>query len=159
MKTLILTEAGSKIGRGHLSRSLGLSDGFENIDIVCFKSGDLNISNKVEIFDWHNNSLKDLSSKYKKVIIDSYLMTKEKNKEIKELFDKVVVIDDYNRIKYEADLIINPNIYGDKLDYSNQTAKVVGGKDYIILRDDLIENKKSKIIAFAKNILITVGGV
>ncbi|MCV6608747.1 MAG: hypothetical protein OIF32_11075 [Campylobacterales bacterium] len=158
MKILILTEAGTTIGRGHLSRSLGIRDGFENIDIVCYKEGNFETPKDIKIYDWHKNSVEDLAKSYEKVIVDSYLMGEKKNKEIGSLFSKVAVIDDYNRMKYEADLIINPNIYGDKLDYSNQTAKILGGKKYIILRDDIIEYKKSKHIGFAKTLLITVGG-
>lgn len=157
-KILILTEAGENIGLGHLSRALGMSDGFENIDILCYVKGELELPKNIENFNWHENSLAPFAKDHGTVVFDSYLVSKVKEREIKDLFKKVVAIDDCNRTVYDADLIINPNIYGDKIDYSNQKAKTVGGKNYIILRDDLIENKKPKVIGFAKNLLITVGG-
>ena len=72
---------------------------------------------------------------------------------------KVVAFDDYNRIKYSVDMIVNSNIYGDLMHYGNQRSKVIGGRNYVIIREAILEHKDVfKLKSDVYRILITIGG-
>ena len=46
-----------------------------------------------------------------------------------------LTLDDFNRIDYEnVKLIINPNVYFSDINYNNQSVKVLGGSNFVILR-------------------------
>ena len=70
-----------------------------------------------------------------------------------------MAIDDYNRVNYPADIVINPNVFFEDIDYSNQKAICIGGKDYVILRPEFKEiTPKVSGDKALQNILITIGG-
>lgn len=152
-KVLILTEAG-EMGFGHLSRTQAIKEEFDDAKLLCAKFGEFDIDE--EIFNWHEGNVE--VEDFDTVLVDSYLMSSEKETELRAKFKHFVVLDDYNRKKYRADLVVNPNIYGDNLDYSNQSGKAVGGKEYVTIRTSIMKNKKPKPITFLKNLLITLGG-
>ena len=164
----ILTEAGYGIGLGHLTRCVALADklfekGFDVIIIVNVK-GIINFDEHyIYALNWLDEKLLvDILKETSKchVIIDSYLVDYSYFKFLNVVFEKIIVIDDYNRISYPyTDLIINPDIYGDKIDYSNQIAAVVGGKDYIIIREAFLKYKDKFIVSKDISCLgITLGG-
>lgn len=143
-KILILADSSEKIGRGHQSRAEAMSSGFLSADVVLGQG------------DWHTKNID--TKKYFALIVDSYLMDEECEKFLRSSFDRFCVIDDYNRKKYSADLIINPNIYAQELDYSNQTAPVLGGRDYVALRAYFTKNKKSKHVDGNDLLVVNVRG-
>jgi len=90
-------------------------------------------------------------------LIDSYLAQNHHFKKINELFQSVFVIDDYNRLaSYHSNLIINPNIYGNEINYMDE---MIGGPDYIILREGLKQHvKKKELSPNLSSLGISVGG-
>lgn len=164
--TYIFTEAGENIGYGHYTRCRAIQNYFLNQNDNCKLfvntiSPELKGDQNQKIIDWIDDIDEILPNidKSTKIIIDSYLA----NHQIyKKLFDKcrfLLAIDDYNRIVYPAHLVINPNINFDIRDYSNQNAKVKGGLEYIILRNDFIDKKSFfKVNHNLEKILITLGG-
>jgi spore coat polysaccharide biosynthesis predicted glycosyltransferase SpsG len=168
MKIFILTEAGKFIGFGHLTRCIGLYQGFKEkgVDVEIVVNADSSVDFllkgiKYKKFDWLRKR-KDTFKSLKKVdivIIDSYLADFDFYKEVSEIVKIPVYIDDYKRLDYPRGIVINPSIYGDKLDYPKKEG--VGyllGKKYIILRREFWSVPRKKINKHIKNVLITFGG-
>lgn len=179
MKILILTEGGRKFGFGHLTRCVALSQGFEKIKlktkVMFILNGDKNAKDFLKKQDINPTNLHWIKQKRKVlslakeadlVIIDSYvapfsfysLISKVRFR----LKPYIVAIDDYKRINYPVDMVINPSIYGNKLDYKSNSqlepVYLLGG-DYIILREEFWRVPPKTIRDKAKNILITFGGM
>lgn len=161
---LILCEAGDKIGFGHYTRCQSIFESLleskNKVHWLCkgqvpFITPEQNFSS----YDWQNNLDELLErSKDKVVIIDSYLATLQLYEQVKSVCFKLVVLDDFGRLPYPADLIINPNITSDPISYSSEV-KVLQGADFVILRSIYRDNTGSKeIIADAKTLLVSVGG-
>lgn len=163
-RILILTEAGKNIGFGHYTRCSALRQELiiRGIMVRMF----LYLS-EYDIEDPQVNKINWLTeirhiikaNEYDAVIIDSYLADEMIYSFLQSKIKIVIAIDDYNRIKYSGTIIINPNVFFDKINYANQTAKCIGGKDFVILRREfrqlnfttLNENR-------IEEILITIGG-
>jgi len=163
-KILILTEAGKNIGLGHYTRCYALCDAIEaNGNEACMMVflNDFDIENdKLIKANWLQNLQQALAYKdCEAVIVDSYLAQENVYSKLHSAFKKVIAIDDYNRLQYRATALINPNVFFNDIDYSNQTIKCIGGKNYIILRKEFRQQPKE---AFIKNdieeILVTIGG-
>ena len=161
-RILILTEAGSKIGFGHLTRCTAIKNFLEDnsfkVDLIVNNEGGLIPNIDYENIDWINIKPDFFVDKYKIIIIDSYLVTKSWLLRLKNKHTIIVHIDDYNRIVYPVDLIVNPNVFLESLDYSNQTTKYIGGPDYLILRKPFRLKKEKSIYDGKPRLLITLGG-
>jgi len=169
MKTLFLTEGGRDIGLGHIMRSMALSQGFKEkgIDSSFIVNGDSSVIDFLSkeqywIFDWikEKDRLFNEVRKNNIIVIDSYLADKELYEEISEIAGgQLLMIDDYNRIKYPKGVVVNPSISGESLDYPKASGvKSLVGKDYIILRREFWDVSPKKINKKVKNVLITFGG-
>lgn len=170
MKVVILTEAGKNIGFGHLTRCIAIYQAVEkkgdiaeliiNSDnsILSFVGG-----KRYQLFNWLENGkkTKELIKNSDFVIIDSYLADKPLYDEISRLIKgKLLMIDDYKRLNYPKGVVVNPSIYGERLDYpKNELVEYLLGKDYIILRKEFWNIPEKKINKEIKDILITLGGI
>lgn len=156
-EVVILTEAGGSIGYGHLTRCLALAGRME-AEVYVHADGYYPKGSNCTDFDWRAHPEKliaNLSSQCL-VLVDSYLADAGVYKTLSRYFMYVSVIDDYDRMVYPVDLIINPGV---KLpEYGNQTAKVVGGSKYIILRNEIAQQAKKTSYATYQSILVTFGG-
>jgi len=170
MKALFLTEGGEKIGFGHVTRCIALFEAFEekSVNSKLLVNGDRSIlgflkHRNFQRFDWLKDEkrLFKIIANYDFVVIDSYLAKKSLYVKISKLTDgKILMIDDYDRIDYPRGIVVNPSIYGDKLDYSRKSDAVyLLGKDYIILRKEFWDVPEKKISKEVKNVLITFGGM
>lgn len=163
-KLLILTEAGKDIGYGHYVRCSAIQTYVEsqriNTYMLLYVKGDVSFEVNGVVCNWVTD--KEIVKKYRDydcVLIDSYLAYEGHYQLFKSLFKKVVVLDDYNRISYSADLLINPNAYYKKIDYSNQKGKTVGGKGFVIMREAFLQDEKpSNVSDVTNHLLITLGG-
>jgi len=170
MKIFILTEGGRRIGFGHVTRCIAICEAFEerNIYPLLVINGDDSIfsltkGRNCKLFDWIENKEK-LFSEIKDtdfIIIDSYLADKNLFYKISNLLDsKVLIVDDHNRIDYPKGIVVNPSIYGDKLNYIKKKDTIyLLGKNYIILRKEFWDVPEKKINKKVGNILITLGGI
>jgi len=169
VKALILTEAGKSIGFGHISRCSGLYQALKekDIDTEIFINGDSSINNLVKNIKHKKiNWLKNRETIFKQLktidiaIIDSYLADLDFYKKVSEIARMPVYIDDYKRLDYPEGIVINPSIYGDRLNYPKKDGvRYLLGKDYIILRKEFWKVPKKKINKKIKNVLITFGGM
>ena len=166
-RAVILTEAGKNIGYGHIMRCVALQDYFisngieTKIFLNHFGDNHMNELENIDLLDWLNkiNDVENLARAYDNAIVDSYLAQSSYYKFLKLFFDVVIAIDDYNRIVYPVDLVLNPNIYGDSLDYSRQHARIVGGNKYVIIRNAIRKSRENfKIRDRIETVLIMLGG-
>jgi len=170
MKVVILTEGGGEIGFGHITRCIALCEAFEEKDInpILLVNGDNSILDFIKYknfqrFDWIKNKEKIFQNIAKSdfIVIDSYLAEKSIYDKISEVTDgKILMIDDYNRIDYPKGIVVNPSIYGDKLNYLRNSGVIyLFGKDYIILRKEFWNAPEKTISWKVENVLITFGGM
>lgn len=174
MKVLILTEGGKKIGFGHLTRCVAISDAIKrgqgpNETMFMFY-GDAYAEkflalNRVTAkrFDWHGRRSETLQmvKGFDAVVIDSYFAKKDMYDKISEATaGRLLMIDDYKRINYPPGIVVNPSIYGNSIKYPQRKGvRYLVGKNYIILRREFWNVGKKAVKKTAKNILITFGGI
>lgn len=161
-KILILTEAGKNIGFGHLTRCTALYDYLKHssydVDLIV-NLKEISISDlEFENVDWLDTNPVFFADQYNIIIIDSYLVSESWLLGLKNDHTMVVHIDDYNRIIYPVDLIINPNVFANSIDYSNQITKCIGGPDYLIVRKPFRSKQVKAIYNGKPRLLITLGG-
>ncbi|MCB0820271.1 MAG: hypothetical protein KDC13_06580, partial [Bacteroidetes bacterium] len=164
-KILIFTEAGKGIGFGHLTRCRSIGNAFVLAGFKCeyiIETKEFEPDNKQGeySFSWHNELYLDKNPENCITLIDSYLADKTCIKKIADFYPYTAVIDDYNRIEYPVNLIINPGEDLNQIDYSNQKAEILKGVDYILLRPE-VAAKAHEYHFFndsINKILITVGG-
>lgn len=176
-KIIFFTEGGGKIGFGHLSRCTALGQALKSlnpaVEIHYFVNGDKKAAEflkgqgiKPILSNWHKDKalLSSLSKNSHAVIIDSYLAPASAYREIfgTSPKPKVVAIDDYSRMRYFADAVVNPSIYGDHMTYISQKelkTEYLVGKKYVILRKEFWDVPHRKPKRKLKDALITFGGV
>jgi len=164
-EVMILTEGGTKIGLGHITRCLALYEAFTEHDLepILVINGDNNVNEflrkqKVEyrIENWLEKAELIRDSV---LIIDSYLAPREVYSTLRKNNNTVVAIDDYNRLQYDAHIIVSPTIYGEFLNYKKHPNSVyLLGSKYIILRKEFWSVPSKKINENIRNIMITFGG-
>lgn len=161
-KLLILTEAGDGIGYGHYSRCSAIRHYFKEQSVpteIYLKLKGLNTSSfpDVIMLDWMTKVTNiNEGAEYSHVLVDSYLAPFSLFDILRPQFEKVIALDDYHRIENGPDLIINPNVFGDKIRYSGNA---VGGSSFVILRNAFHrEVRKNEIRKDIGNVLITLGG-
>ncbi len=171
MKVSILTEGGRGVGFGHLTRCLSLCQAFEEKGITpeFIINGDDSILDLLKRrvykkFNWlqEEKRLLGLVGDVDIVVIDSYLAKKALYSRIFRTHKKclLVMMDDYKRIDYPEGIVVNPSIYGDKLDYlKKKGVRYLLGKDYIILRKEFWDLPKKVINKNLENIVVTLGGM
>jgi spore coat polysaccharide biosynthesis predicted glycosyltransferase SpsG len=164
-KLLILTEAGDGIGYGHFSRCSAIRDCCEEKGIIAdmklHVAGSYALVAPENKLHWLHDekAIAGMSGKYDAVLVDSYKAPAEYFGFLKSVFKKVVVIDDYNRIQYACDIVINPNIFGTVAMYGNTSYVVYAGEKYVILRKPFRDTRERYTAhSLLKNVLITLGG-
>lgn len=161
-----LTDCGSGIGYGHLVRCSSIAReiiklGYR-IETLCYHSGGEVFgieSMNLDLCDWAKEE--NINSRITAddiVIIDSYRPSVEFYTWISKKCRRLIVLDDYARIPYQADLIINPNVYFDFQQYDETLIEVVGGGDYAIVRPEFRAAKPYEVKKELKKILIMAGG-
>lgn len=163
MRVLIFTEAGKKVGLGHISRcsSLYCAAISKKVESELIVNGDLSEFGglKLKNVNWmQNDYINNNVTKDDYVIIDSYKASFDLYKMIEKKSKKVMFIDDIGRVKYPKGIILNPSLDASHIDYSYFQNKILSGPEYVILRDAFkpisgrIHNNK------VKNILVVMGG-
>lgn len=162
-RVIILTEAGTKFGYGHLMRCLAIAQGFkaENIDSTFYLRGDSNPENILKEFIWYNKDwlTADLDFSASIVIVDSYYADEQFCNKVYKTAYKVLFIDDYNRIAYPGGFVLNSVIGAEEMDYPDNSEIVyLFGPKYHPLRKEFWEVPVKVIKENVESILITFGG-
>ncbi len=174
-------DGNSSIGSGHIMRCLSIADALKkksknSIFIVSDESMKNTITSRgyeciVLGTDYKNmeselDSLPLLIKDYscETVVVDSYYITRNYLKSLRELA-KTVYIDDVFSFAYPCDILINYNIYADKALYEDLYAKermtapqMLLGPSYAPLREIFSDIKPSKIHKEVNEVLVLTGG-
>ncbi|MGC8924395.1 MAG: PseG/SpsG family protein [Calditerrivibrio sp.] len=168
MKIYIITEGGSDIGFGHLTRMYAVYQGFKvrGITPKFIVNGDDFVEDIIkeaecEIFDWIDNKARlfDLIKGADIAIIDSYLADKSLYEEISNIVKLPVYYDDNNRLEYPRGVVINGNIHAKDLNYPERGDIVyLLGMEYLPLRMEFWDLPEKEIRVNMESIMITFGG-
>jgi UDP-2,4-diacetamido-2,4,6-trideoxy-beta-L-altropyranose hydrolase len=184
-KLVIRADSTSKIGTGHVMRSLALAQACDVKSVVfighCETS---NLRNRIESagiqyisldrihpepedLEMTLNILKNIRIENDPllqhwVLLDGYHFTSDYQLAMRKAGYRVLVIDDLAHLKqYHADILLNQNAYAGRLRYNcdADTLLLLGSK-YVLLRSDFRKWKgwKKKISENPQRILITLGG-
>ncbi|WP_090089755.1 UDP-2,4-diacetamido-2,4,6-trideoxy-beta-L-altropyranose hydrolase [Clostridium uliginosum] len=174
MKFAIRADGGSKIGMGHIMRTLVLAKELaktNDVFYICkvnnplsdkYKPGIDKI--KAEGFDVicinENNILEELEKINADCLItDSYDVDENYFMQTKHLFYKTGYFDDMNLYYFDVDFIINQNINAEDFKYNvNNDTKLMLGCKYLMLREEFRNVLKKHTHKKVHNIMITVGG-
>jgi len=175
INVLILTEGGAKIGYGHMSRCLALSQAFNEtrpeVDVKFIVRADKRAkaflkSNNVNFvsLDWVKrlDKIQELIGKETIIIVDSYQAPQIFYKRLRMFKYKpyLAAIDDCNRIRYEADAIINFSVR-DRYDIGykkSNSIKYLVGNEYLVFRKEFYKKPGKRINKKIRNILISLSG-
>tara|TARA_B110000438_G_scaffold280775_1_gene306335 strand:+ start:2096 stop:3130 length:1035 start_codon:yes stop_codon:yes gene_type:complete len=169
-----------KIGTGHFFRCLTLTKNLINIfdeiifitntndkniielilenegySIIPYESIDklhLTINNSI---NWNKQSAKNF------LLIDNYDLDWNFESSVRNIFNKIFVIDDLANRKHDCDLLIDQNYYHDQdIRYKKllpESAQILIGPKYAIIRNEF-KNVKKINFKNIKNILVSFGG-
>lgn len=156
----ILTESGVGIGFGHLMRMGVLADTLKNRSIQCACFVDHRGDNRLELLGgwqithWLDQPDRLAVPENAVIIVDSYLAPKSLYESFARTGARVVAVDDYERLDYEADLILNPNPYA--IGYKSAN---LGGCDFVLLRDSIKQGAgRFALRDTIERVTITIGG-
>lgn len=171
----IRVDANGIIGMGHLTRCLSIATALrDNGENVCFVMADDSSKNIVETQGF---ACKVLNTDYSNmeeelrvfvpllqgaeaglVLVDSYFVTNVYFEALRQ-YCKVAYMDDFGKLKYNLDGIINGNIYGTDIPYKeqgiNKHMECITGCAYTPLRREFLNACRSED---ADRILVTTGG-
>jgi len=167
MNFIILTEAGTDIGLGHLTRCLSLYEEIEsrNFNVKIFVFGDLENKSLLqkknhESLNWINvNFFDNKISNFDYIIIDSYIANQEIYNTIYKLTKKILIIDDFERLNYPRSIVLNPAIKKDYSDLFLNNHLVLKGLDYVIVRKEFLNKQFHESKLHAKDVLVMIGGM
>ena len=168
MKFSILTEGGRDIGFGHIARCVALYQGFKEKGITSeiLINGDKDVEYLLKgidcsIFNWVSEEEKtfNIIKGSSVAIIDSYLADLEFYKKKSRLVKVSAYLDDYKRLDYPKGIIINGNIYAQKLNYPCKGENVyLLGTEYVPLRKVFWDVPQKNIRENLEVVTIIMGG-
>jgi len=160
---LILTEGGGSLGYGHLTRCIAIAQAIgESAGLILNTCSTTLISDpQIKCLNWVKcpSEILDLNEGVwpNLILIDSYRADNDSISFLRKSVNYLAVIDDFNRMYYPCDLIINPCVMG--ADYLLKVESIINDPDYVILRKDILSCTPNNIHNELKNLLITFGGV
>lgn len=167
MRVFILTEGGRRSGFGHIIRCSSLCDAFKSrgITLSFLVNGDGVVGDLLRknhrVFNW----LKERKRLFKMiegadiVIVDSYMAEPTFYRKISDLVRVAAYMDELKRIDYPKGVVINGNIYAEKLAYpKKKDMKYLLGTKYVPLRKEFWIMSRKKVRKHLKKIMVTCGG-
>lgn len=158
----LLTESGKGIGFGHLTRMNVVASELERRGIPCRRwcqhvgEAENPLLAGWEIVAWREEgSPAGGSGKPEAAVIDSYIAGPEHYRELGRSFFPVMALDDFERLDYPVDMVLNPNPH---FRWSGE-AKHRGGSAFVLIRDAFRERRRPvQLREELHNIVVTVGG-
>lgn len=178
---LFRADGNEMIASGHIMRCLSIAQAAEAVgEECCFVMADRSFSVVVEnagikVF-YLDTDFKHMQEELKAfihvlektrprcVVVDSYYVTKKYLEEIRK-YSTIVYIDDLGSFAYPVDILVNYNIYGEKINYTQMyhaqnksEPKLLLGPGYAPLRKEFKNQGKKQQPKQVKDILVSTGG-
>lgn len=173
-RVLFRTDSSSFIGAGHVVRDLVLASRYKKAKIFFAKQKlEGNINSIITQKNYRLKLLKtsllyELITLIKKLkidvlVIDTYKITYEDEKEIKRRTKVKIVCFDDKHIKHYCDILLNHNISANEKEYKKLVpsfCKIKCGNKYTLIREEFYLEKKIKKCKKekVKNVLLIMGG-
>lgn len=164
----ILTEAGYGKGFGHYFRMTSIRECADNkgIPFQMIIDGDdaarQNLSSDdVKFMDWQSGQIEvsEIIDENDIVVVDTYHVSLDTLDSINDRCAHMIVIDDNMRLDYRGMEVLNPNYYGEFMEYPEDKGNnYYLGKDYTLLREAFRSPENRTARENVKDILITMGG-
>lgn len=175
-KILFRCDANNEIGSGHLNRCLAIAGRIETNFQVYFATKGLNnkdeilIKKKYKLITINKNlSLIDETEfiynsicsriEFNYIVLDGYNFNTNYQKILKKnVFSKIISIDDHQPFKYVSDIVINHAIVPKYKIKKELYTKVFSGLEYLLIKKDFFSKNNQHIKAKINSILICFGG-
>lgn len=168
LRITALTEAGFEKGFGHFHRmsSIGERAKKSGVPFEMIIDGDGSAKENlagdgIGFYDWQGEET-DISTVVGRkdlVVVDSYNVSLDRLKSIADNCARMIVVDDNDRLEYSNMEILNPNYYGEFMDYpQNRGNRYYLGRDYILLREAFRPPDNRTAAETVENVLVTMGG-
>ncbi|MCA1980896.1 MAG: hypothetical protein LDL10_05095, partial [Calditerrivibrio sp.] len=161
-RVAILTEGGRGIGYGHITRSVAVVQYLKefglSVDMFVRGDGIKGVFFEGEKYieqDWLINLEEIGVSDNTAVFVDSYFADIKLYNKIYSTTKKLIIFDDYCRLKYDVGYVLNPVV---EKDFYSGYDKVLYGEDFIFLRKGFWNVKNRVKNGDIRHILITLGG-
>lgn len=173
----IRADGNNRIGAGHLMRCLSIADAAAKLGMqILFLVADEQSIPLIQSRGYHSKVLHTDYTRPEEelpllekilqedaqafVLVDSYFVDQRYLKTVKQ-WSKTAFLEDFGEKSYDADFIINYNIYGPKLPYlalyRERTTRLLLGSSYAPLRQNFADAEYI-VKDTVDNILITTGG-
>ena len=166
MKTTILTEGGSGIGLGHITRCLALYQALKDkgvdVNFIVNDRGSLKEALDGVNYQSLNWSRRGELARYLRgsdfAVVDSYIASPRLYNKIASIVRGAVYIDDNNRIDYPRGMVVNGNIYAGELKYTkNSQVRYFLGTKYAMLRKEFWDLPFKVMRKNVKTVMVTFG--
>ena len=170
MKILIRADGGFNIGMGHVMRMLVLADrlkDFSEVVFVCRKNEEFKAGVRyIEACGYSVSTVngEDIIDELAGIggdclITDSYDADESYFRRTGDIFGITGYMDDLNKVRINADFIINQNIYAQDLGYEKyEGTMLMLGTQYALLRDEFRGLPARKTRRNVESVLVTLGG-
>jgi spore coat polysaccharide biosynthesis predicted glycosyltransferase SpsG len=165
---LILTECGSDIGFGHLTRCLSLAHGFRcaGKNVQIWVAADALSSEKLPEFvravRWYglDGELEAEAARAHAILLDSFKISAEDVERIFRINPRTAVIDDYPRREYTAGVVIDWTVGAENYAFPQRRPGVryLLGSRYCALRPEFQSVAKREFLLPVRSLLVTFGG-
>ena len=167
-RILILTECGSEIGFGHLTRCQSLANMFCKVGweaclwVAVDEATSIKLPFGIAPINWHRLTC-DVAAELRRtdaVVVDSQVVTDEQIEKLGELNPNIAIIDDWKRRVYRTGIVIDWTIGAENSAFTERSANVLYllGSKYCALREAFQEAPQRHISEFPHSILVTFGG-
>lgn len=158
MRILIMTEAGAGIGMGHLCRMRALA--------AALRARGARVGWRVHPGSPADPSLRGIPWSdwwaggpvpADLVVVDSYRAPLARYAELHRQA-RLVVVDDFARLLFPADLVVNPGLAGPEMYPAGLRDRVLAGPSYVLIRPEFLAPRADRQRNAAPGIMITAGG-
>jgi len=167
-KIIFITEGGSKIGMGHLMRSIAVAECVRDKGLmpIFIVNKEKNVIETLKNYNFHFQTVSSivqcgLNIKGKRVLIDSKKNVSATIRKLKRNNCHITLMDNATNARLFADNVIFPieHFDTDTLDWSKAEGQLYYGAKYFPLRKDFFKHKRKKVVKKnRKNILVSFGG-